>query len=128
MTNQDTTEESAPVIIELAREFMEIIHKIEPKSTRAFYRFQSEGSRCGSNASYVSDSNATLISALKNAQFYESMNRKGSKLFGVMGEVEGIFLLIIDDKFNYEVKFECNYLHRWEITKMGGGTGVPVDI
>lgn len=128
MTSQDTTKESAPIIIELAREFMELIQKIAPKSTQAFYRFRSEGSRYGSSTSYVSDSNVTLISALKNAQFYGSMNEKGSKLFGVMGKVEGVFLLIIDDKFNYEVKFEWIDLHRWEITKMGDGTGVPVGI
>ena len=112
-------------IIELAKEFIGLVRGIEPRWSNAYYRFRSEGLRYGSNASYVVDSNALLISAVKQAKFYESMNSKGAKLLALMGKEKGVFLLVADSTFKYDVKFEWEDLHRWEITKMNGGTGVP---
>jgi hypothetical protein len=121
-------EESSSVVIELAKEFIELVRLAEPKWTKAFYRFRSEGIRFGSNGSYVVDSNVMLISALKNARFYDNMNRKGARLLELLGKSQGVFLLTIDAEFNYDIKFEWVDLHRWEITKLNGRTGVPEGI
>jgi hypothetical protein len=119
-------EEASVIIIELAREFIELVRNIEPRWSKAYYRFRSEGTRYGSNASYIVDSSAMLISAMKTARFYSSMNEKGAKLLSKLNKETGVFLLVADANFHYDVKFEWNDLKRWEITKMNGGTGVPV--
>lgn len=119
------TDETTSTIIELAKEFIELVRGIEPRWTKAYYRFRSEGLRFGSNSSYVVDSRAMLISAVKHSSFYESMNEKGIKLLSFMGKEKGVFVIVADSSFNYDLKFEWEDLHRWEITKMNGGTGLP---
>jgi hypothetical protein len=121
-------EEASSVTIELAKELIELVRNMEPRWSKAYYRFRSEGVRYGSNGSYVVSSGAVLISAMKNAAFYARMNEKGAKLLSLFGKEKGVFLLIADANFDYDVKFEWEDLHRWEITKLNGGTGVPAGI
>lgn len=118
-------DETTSTIVELAKEFIELVRGIEPRWSKAYYRFRSDGLRYGSNASYVLDSSATLISAISQAKFYDSMNEKGARLLALMGKERGVFLLATDSTFKYDVKFEWEDLHRWEITKIKGGTGIP---
>ena len=113
------------VVIELAKEFMALMRELEPKWSTAYYRFRLEGARYGSNASYVNDSNVSLVGALKWAGFYERMNAHGAKLLEILGKTQGVFLLTIDGQFNYDIKFDWENLSRWEITKVNGGTGLP---
>jgi hypothetical protein len=37
-----------------------------------------------------------------------------------------VALLIVDSTFNYEVKYEYEDSSRWAISKVGGGSGIPV--
>ncbi|QND84421.1 Uncharacterized protein ChrSV_2194 [Chromobacterium vaccinii] len=53
------------------------------------------------------------------------MNDLGATLFKELGKSQGVFLLTIDAEFNYDINFEWKDLHRWEITKLDGGTGLP---
>jgi len=39
-----------------------------------------------------------------------------------------VCLLIVDANLNYEVKFEYEDPEKWAMTKMNGGSGVPVGI
>lgn len=121
-------EETSSMVIELAKEFMELIRQLEPTWNKAFYRFRSEGGRYGSNGSYVVDSKVLLISALRNGRFYDSMNEKGAKLLNLLGKTQGVFLLTIDAESKYDIQFEWTDMHRWEITKSKGGTGVPAGV
>ncbi|AXV76818.1 MULTISPECIES: hypothetical protein [Ralstonia solanacearum species complex] len=116
------------VVIELAKEFIELMRELDPKWSKAYYRFRSEGGRYGSNASYISESNVSLIGALKWAGFYERMNARGAKLVEILGKTQGVFLLTIDAEFSYDIKFDWEDLSRWEITKLDGGTGLPQGI
>jgi hypothetical protein len=122
------SDQAALIIVELAKEFIELVRNMEPRWSNAYYRFRSEGTRYGSNASYVVNSGAVLISAMKNAAFYARMNEKGARLLSAFNKEKGVFLLIAKANFEYDVKFEWEDLHRWEITKINGGTGVPVGI
>ena len=101
-----TDNAATAVVIELAKEFIGFMREIEPKWAKAFYRFRSEEGRYGSNASYVVDSNVSLIGALKHAGFYERMNASGAKLLETLGKSQGVFLLTVDNEFNYDMKFE----------------------
>jgi hypothetical protein len=121
-------EVATAVVVELAKEFVGLMQELDPKWSKAYYRFRSEGARYGSNASYVIDANVSLIGALKWAGFYERMNAHGAKLLEILGKTQGVFLLTINDELNYDIKFDWENLGRWEITKLNGGTGLPQDI
>jgi hypothetical protein len=93
-------QEASVVIIDLAKEFVELVRKLEPKWSKAYYRFRSEGMRYGSNGSYIVDSTAVLIGAIRHASFYSSMNDKGAKLVATLGKESGVFLLVTDSNFD----------------------------
>ena len=116
------------IVIELAKEFIGLMRELEPKWSNAYYRFRFEEARQGSNASYVSDSNVSLIGALKWSGFYARMNALGAKLIDVLGKTQGVFLLSVDADSNYDIKFDWDNLCRWEITKLNGATGLPLEI
>ncbi len=112
------------VVIELAKEFIELMRELDQNWSKAYCRFRSGAGRYGSNASYISGSNVFLIGALKWAGFYERMNARGAKLVEILGRTQGVFLLTIDTDSNYDIKFDWEDLNRWEITKLDGGTGL----
>lgn len=120
--------ETATLTIEIAKDFMSFMQAVDRRAERAFYRLLSEEFHYGSNASYLAGDEVNLISAMKHRDFFAAMNEKGRALLASMGKVRGVFLLVIDADFNYELKFEWNDLQRWKITKLDGGTGVPAGL
>lgn len=121
-------DEASAVVIDLAKEFVNLVGSLDPAWTKAYYRFRAEELRYGANASYVGNSAAVLIGAIKHGSFYESMNEKGLKLLKHLGKKKGVFLLVVDNNLDYDVKFEWDDLHRWEISKMDGRNGIPEGI
>ena len=121
-------EEQALIVVELAKEFIGLVRSIEPKWNRAFFRFSTDEMKYGSNASYSFDSAVTLIDPFKCKPFFSSMNEKGKQLFRLIKKERGVLLLTVDSDFNYDTKFEYDNLERWKISKIDGGTGVPVGI
>ncbi|WP_197664926.1 hypothetical protein [Acinetobacter venetianus] len=53
---------------------------------------------------------------------------KGQELLAAFDKTKGIFLLVIDSNFDYEINFEYHDINRWKISKLAGGTGVPEGI
>ena len=49
----------------------------------------------------------------------------GQDLLAALGKTDGVFLLVTDFNFDYEIKFEYQNMNRWRIGKFAGGTGVP---
>ncbi len=66
--------------------------------------------------------------AVKNSGFYVSMDKKGRQLLKLLGKDTGVFVLIIDASFDYKIDFEYEDLSRWRISKLNGGTGIPVGL
>jgi hypothetical protein len=118
----------AIVVIDLAKEFMDMIRHIEPSWERAYFRFCADESKFGSNGSYVCGGKAIIIDPFKWNALFKSMNEKSAKLLSLIGKVRAVILLEIDSTFDYEIKFEYQNLERWKITKINGGTGVPEGI
>lgn len=121
-------DEQSVIVIELAKEFMELIRQIEPAWRKAYFRFSSDGARRGSNGSYASDSEVTLIDPFKHNKFFKSMNEKSIRLFSLLGKEHAVLLLTVDSNFDYDIKFEYANLDRWKISKVDGGTGIPEGI
>lgn len=120
--------EASAVVVDLAKEFVSLVGSLDSTWTKAYYRFRAEELRYGSNASLVSGSGVILLGAIRHGPFYESMNEKGAKLLHHLGKKRGVFLLIVDNKLDYDIKFEWDDLRRWEISKMDGRSGIPEGI
>lgn len=112
-------------VVDLAKEFMELMSQTGSKWTRAYFRFSLQPGRYGSVASYVTGANATIIDPFRNSGFFESMNAKGARLMALLEKEAGAFLVSIDSDFNYKIDFDFADPNRWRITKLNGGTGVP---
>ena len=113
------------IVIDIAREFMELIPELAPTWSKAYFRFSMDVSGHGSNASYASGSSVVIIDPFKNATFFAKANAKGVELLNKLQKKRGVVLVQIDSNFNYEVKFEFDDLERWRISKLNGGTGIP---
>lgn len=121
-------DESAPIIIDLAKDFMGFIRGLEPRASRAYFRFEYEELRDRCNGSYVTEGGATIINAVQHSAFFDSMKEKARRLMHAHQKTHGVFLLVIDAEFNYEIKFDWDNLQRWIITKLNGRTGIPDDL
>ena len=121
-------EEASAAVVELSSDFVAMLRKTEPNWEKGYFRFCHEGSVYGSNASYVSESEAMLIDPFDHGEAFRSMNEKSVKLLELLGKNQGLFLLLIDSQLNFNIKFEFNDLKRWRITKLDGGTGIPEGI
>ena len=118
-------DESAPIVVELAKEFMEFIRCLEPRASHAYFRFEYEELRDRCNGSYVTEGGATIINAVRHGAFFASMAEKARRLMHAHQKTRGVFLLIIDAQFDYEIRFDWDNLQRWIITKLNGRTGIP---
>ena len=124
-------DKSSEVVVALAKEFISAIRRIDPNWNRAFWRFESEDYRFGSNASYVTPDGVSLISTIKEKVLFESMNLLGRSLWESESDPEKRFcvcLLSIEDNFDYEIKFERENMSRWRITKLDGKSGIPDEV
>ncbi|MFN7153239.1 MAG: hypothetical protein ACK4OE_06065 [Acidovorax sp.] len=121
-------DKSSPVVIALAKEFMSAVCRIAPTWNRAFWRFESEEFRFGSNASYVTPDGVFLVSAMKESAMYDALNALGRQLWDCEPEPKKRFcvcLLGIENSFDYEIKFEREDISKWRITKIDGKSGIP---
>jgi len=122
---------AAESVIGLAQEFISLVRQLDPTWTRAFWRFESEELRYGSNASYVSPNGVFLVPALKQRVAIDALNEMGRKLWASEPDSAKRFcvcLLLVDSNFSYEIKFERQDLSKWRITKLDGATGLPAGL
>jgi hypothetical protein len=119
---------ATPVVISLAKELIAAMQRINPSWERAYWRFVSADDHYGSNASYSSVTEVTLISALKEGQLFERLNNLGRQLWNFECDTSRKFcvcLLVVTSNFDYEIKFEQRDENRWRITKLDGKNGLP---
>ena len=118
----------SPLVIALAKEFIGLVKRIEPSYRRAFWRFESEESRFGSNASFESSRGVLLVGALKEGSTYAKLNSIGRQLWEAEADQAKRFcvcLLVVDAAFDYELKFERTDMSKWRISKLDGASGIP---
>jgi hypothetical protein len=124
-------QEASALIISMAREFISAMKRLDPNWTRAFFRFESDESHYGSNASYVTGADVLLVDPFSEKAFFDHMNNVGRELWEVMSKGGNPFclcLLTVSSDLNYDVKFEQRDLTKWKINKANGNTGIPVGI
>ena len=124
-------DKSSEIVISLAHEVASMMRRIDPNWTRAYWRFESEASRFGSNASYKTRSGVDLVSALREGSTFDRLNDLGRQLWGAEPVPERRFLvclLIVDAQLDYEVMFERRNASKWRITKLDGASGRPAGL
>ena len=122
------TEAATPLVVDLAKSFISLIRGIEPGWSKGYLRFCSQGSVAESKASYVRQSGVEIIDVLKYKDFFQAISARGQELLAALEKSEGLFLLIVESNFDYEIKFEYSDMGKWRITKMRGGTGIPTEL
>jgi hypothetical protein len=120
-------EKASHLVVSLAKNFIDFLQSNNPGWAMAYFRFCFSKSHSDANASYVLSGAAFLISALKNPAFFNEMSSNGEDLIKSLSKEEGVFLLTVDSSFNYEIKYEWLNFNRWKITKMDGGSGIPLE-
>nr|EIT1518104.1 hypothetical protein [Acinetobacter baumannii] len=76
----------------------------------------------------MSETGVEIIDVLKYKDFFQPVNMNGQELLAALGKIKGVFLLVIDANFDYEINFEYQDMNRWKISKLAGGTGVSEGI
>lgn len=119
------------IVVALARCFMDLLQTEMPGWSRAFFRFDADDLKYGAIASYEHDGKVSLIDPFETGNFYSSMNEMAFDLREMMGRTQPkfcVFLLTVNSCFDYEIRFENTDPLRWQISKLGGASGVPVGL
>jgi len=119
------TEETTPLIVEIAKNFILFIKSVDPEWSKGYLRFCSDNSTSETKASYVCRSGVEIIDVLQFKDFFEHATLIGQELLKSIGKSTGLFVLIVDSNFDYKINFEYGDLEKWKISKMKGGTGIP---
>jgi hypothetical protein len=123
-----TAEEATPHLMELAKSFTNFVQQVAPDSTKAYFRFCVQSSVSESKASYVHPDGVELFDAVRHSEFFHAATAKGREVLTALGKSEGLFVLIADPNFDYEIKFEFRNLDKWSISKLKGGSGIPAGV
>jgi hypothetical protein len=121
-------DKTTPLVAEMAKDFISLVRTIEPGWRKAYLRFSWRNSASEVKGSYVHAGGVDIINVIGHKDFFHPANKKGQDLLVALGKTEGLFLLVVDSSFDYEIKFEYQDMNRWKISKLGGGTGVPEGI
>jgi hypothetical protein len=121
-------QQSSEQVVELARQFIDLLQTIAPGWQRGFFRFKWEPNHDRCNSSYVRGDRVDLISSIDNSGAFKEIGNTAWKLAGSLDKPQGLLLLIVESSFDYEIKFEFEDLTRWQISKMDGLTGIPAGL
>jgi hypothetical protein len=116
------------LIISLAKRFIEGVLELEPAFEKAYFRFQAEQRSYHACASYSTAAGVELVDALDSGEFIDGMTDLFVQLVAEIETVPVLFLLVVDNNYDYEMKYEYDDLSKWAITRMDGGTGVPAGL
>ena len=118
-------EEATPLVIDLTKCFISLIRDIDPEWRKGYLRICVGDGVAEAKASYVHHSGVEIVDVLKHKEFFHASPAKGRELLAALGKPGGLFVLIVDSNFDYEIKFEYKNMNKWGISKLKGGTGLP---
>lgn len=121
-------EKASRLVVSIAKKLIDFFQLNNLEWEVAYFRFCFLKSSSDSSGSYVFRNDVFLLSALKNSTFFNDMSAEGEDLIKSLGKEEGVFLLMVDSSFNYDIKYEWVDFDRWKITKLNGGSGIPQGI
>jgi len=118
-------EEATPIVIDLARRFISLIQDIDSGWHKGYLRVCVGEGISEAKASYAHQAGVEIIDVLKHKEFFHAAQAMGRDLLVALEKSGGLFVLLVDARFDYEIKFEYENMGRWRISKLKGGSGIP---
>jgi hypothetical protein len=125
----ENIDEASRLTIELAKALIREMQAMETRWKTAFLRASFEDGVDTYKGSFVLDDGVRLFDVLKHKSFFGTVREMIPRLREASANGDTQFcvaLLVVDATFNYEVKYEYADPDLWKISKLHGGTGLPV--
>lgn len=119
------SDEASPIIVDIAKRLMLLVRDAYPDWQEAYLRFSINNLVSDVKASCVHGRGVDVMDVIQHGGFFQLMGHQGKELMRALGLVDGVFLLVVNSKYDYEIHFERADMTRWRISKLDGGTGVP---
>lgn len=119
------TEATSPLVIDIAKSFITLLQATKLNWQKGYLRFCQQEFASDIKASVEHGSKVDILDALAHKDFFHLTRNKGASLLASVGRNEGMFLLVVNSNYDYDIQFEYEKLDRWEITKLNDGTGIP---
>lgn len=118
-------EKATSIAAGLAKSFISVISGIDPEWHKGYLRVYVGDGVSEAKASYVRQSGVEIIDVLKHKEFFHAAPAKGRDLLAALEKSSGLFVLVVDASFDYEIKFEYKNMNKWRISKLKDGSGIP---
>ncbi|WP_179949852.1 hypothetical protein [Burkholderia sp. MSMB1072] len=123
--NDDATER----VIEFARHVIGYMQSAFPGWREVYVCFSAPGDgRYGVRASYATAAGVELVSTMEHRDFIGGIMRIGPRLRDALANDGRTFraaLFRANARFSYRMDYDWNDAARWNITKLGGASGLP---
>jgi len=121
-------EEATRLVIDLAKQAVETVRATSPDWTEVFIRFNANDAQCGWKGSYVNTAGIHIFDVLRLREESERIRSLGTSLTDELvkdGKRFVVCLVRANSGFQYQIDFEWRDETKWNITKLGGRSGLP---
>ena len=122
-------DEASRLVVELASLLIREMQAMGRPWKKAFLRSEIADGVQTQKGSFVLGEVVYLFDVLEHKTMFSSAHEIARQLREASANEEKRFcvaLLVVDSNFNYEVQYEYDDAGRWAISKLGGGSGMPV--
>ena len=131
MGGQRMREPSANLVTDLAKAIISSLQERVPEWQRAYIRFEASEGQHRVDGSYVTASGISIFDVFEFKGLLVQVRSLGLALREALtqnGEKFCVFLLSVDSNLNFNADYEWKDPTRWQITKLGGASGLPKDL
>ena len=121
-------EEASNLVVELAEQAIGTARVTSPDWTDVFIRFNADDTQCGWKGSYVNPAGVHIFDVLRLSTESERIRSLGSSLRDALAKDGRKFVVCLvraNSSFQYQIDFEWHDEMKWNITKLGGRSGLP---
>lgn len=121
-------EEASRLVVELAKQAIGTVRATSPDWIDVFVRFNADDTQCGWKGSYVNPTGVHIFDVLRLSNESERIRSLGSSLRDALtkdGKKFVVCLVRANSNFQYQINFEWHDGAKWNITKLGGRSGLP---
>jgi hypothetical protein len=129
-------ERAEKLTVELAKILIAAMESNFPGWQHAFIRFEASDNHYGSKGSYVTSKGVFLLDPFAQKGLFQNINSLGYELWNSLTNNKNknknkkfcVFLLSVNSSFDFKFDYEWKDTNKWQISKIGGGTGIPTGI
>ena len=125
----DSFDRSSPIVIALAKAVVAEVRAAYPEWREAFVRMQADPGSFEAKCSVVLPSRVEMVDVLAHKPWIREVMRLGSELREELPRSDEKFrvaLLRVGADLTYEMQYDYENPSRWAMSKLQGGTGLPV--